>query len=185
MVGSLPIGIFSWLRPKRPVDDGLKTLAAIRQRGDAGMIVETACQLICNLDPNGCVHTLVGYNNVKYISLLVSRSLRQKQVEEGITDNLCPDTMESYARFVADTPIPNEPTRRRLYWFLYGLILMKTEELAEHDSAHQPSMVAIWTHLNECRDIIDNVLRANVLWTDDEKDVGMRNRRQRTPSIYL
>jgi hypothetical protein len=44
---------------------------------------------------------------------------------------------------------------------------------------------AIWDHLSECRDIIENVLRDNILWTDDEKDVGMRNRRQRTPTVYL
>jgi len=28
-------------------------------------------------------------------------------------------------------------------------------------------------------------LRDNILWTEDEKDIGLRNRRQRTPSIYL
>ncbi len=179
------MGIFSWLRPKPPADDGMKFLAGILESGRPDMIVETARQLICGLDLYGCVQTLVGYNNMKHINLPVSKRLRAEQVKGDVKDGPCPDSIETYAGFLATSPIPNEPTRRRFYWFLYGLLLMKTEELAEHDSAHQQSMVVIWTHLSECRDIIENVLRDNILWSDDEKDVALRNRRQRTPSISI
>ncbi len=62
---------------------------------------------------------------------------------------------------------------------------MSAEDIAEHDPACREAISAIWNHLSECQDIIEHALHDNILWTDDEKDVGMRNRRQRTPTTYL
>ena len=163
----------------------MSVFVAIVENGRPEMIVETARQLICALDRNGCVQTLVGYKNMKHIMLPVSQRLRAKQIEAGAKDEPCPDSIESYARFIANSCPPDLPSRWRSYWFLYGSLLMKVEDIAEHDPAYQQSVWAIWNHLSECQDIIENVLRDNILWTEDEKDIGLRNRRQRTPSIYL
>jgi hypothetical protein len=179
------MGIFSRFRQKPPADERMSALAEILEGNQPDIIVETARRLICDLDPNGCVQTLIGYKNMKHINLLVSKRLRAEQVKAGVKDDRCPDSIETYGKFLATSRIPNEPTRRRFYWFLYGLFLMKAENIAEHDPAYRESVAAIWHHLSESRDIIENVLRDNILWTDDEKDVGMRNRRQRTPTVYL
>jgi hypothetical protein len=150
----------------------MSALATILESGRPNMIVETTRQLICDLDRNGCVQTLVGYKNMKHIYLPVSKRVRAEQVKAGMKDHLCSDSIETYARFIANSPIPNEPARRRCYWFLYGLFLMKAEEIAQHDPEYEEAVSAIWRHLSECLDIIENVLRDNILWTADEKDVG-------------
>jgi hypothetical protein len=80
-------------------------LARILESDRPDVIVETARQMICGLDPNGCVQTLVGYKNMKHINLPVSQRLRAEQVKAGVKDEPCPDTIETYARFLADSPI--------------------------------------------------------------------------------
>jgi hypothetical protein len=166
----MAMGIFSWLRPKPATDDGLLALAGILESNRPDMIVETARQLICNLDPNGCVQTLVGYNNMKHINLPVFQRLRAEQVKAGTNDHLCPDTIESCARFIVSGPIPDEPSRWRLYWFLYGLFLMKAENIAEHDAAYRDTLADIWMRLIDSSKFMKTVLEHNVLWRNDEKD---------------
>ncbi len=99
------MGIFSSLRAEPPADNGIPALAAILESGRPDMIVETTRQLICGLDRNGCVQTLVAYKNMKHINLPVSKRLRAKQMEAGATDEPCPDTIETWARFLAVSPI--------------------------------------------------------------------------------
>jgi hypothetical protein len=176
------MGIFTWLRSKPRADEGMSALAAILESGRRDMIVETTRQLIGDLDPNGRVQALVGYKNMRYINLPVSKRLRAEQIKAGVKDDPCPDTIETYARFIAKGPVPNDPARRRFYWFLYGLFLMKAEEIAAHDPKYAEAVSAIRRHLEECEDIIESVLRDNILWTADEKDVGIGNRRQRPPT---
>ena len=106
------MGVFSWFRAtKSATDELMSALAEILGSERPDVIVETARQMICDLDPNGCVQTLVGYKNMKHIELPVSKRIRAKQVKAGVKDDLCPDTIETFARFLAKSPIPNEPTR--------------------------------------------------------------------------
>jgi hypothetical protein len=172
------MGIFSWLRPKHRADEAMAALANILESGRPDMIVETTRQLISNLDPNGRVQTLVGYKNMKHIYLPVSKRLRVEQLKAGMKNGLSPDSIETYARFIAGGPTPNEAARLRCYWFLYGLFLMKAEEIAEGDPKYEEAVSEFW-HQLDCEDIIENVLRENILWTAEEKDVGIRNRHSR------
>jgi hypothetical protein len=168
--GAPLMGIFSWLRQKPSPDEGLLALAGILESNRTDVIVETARQLICDLDPNGCVQTLVGYNNMKHIYLPVSRALRERQVNAGVkNDDPCPDTIESYAKFIASSPIPNEPSRWRSYWFLYGLFLMKAEDIAKRETAYRDIFADIWIRLIESSRLTKTVLEHNVLWRNDEK----------------
>jgi hypothetical protein len=108
--------IAAWFRPKDAGDARVKFLASILESGSPDMIINTTREMICGLDPNGCVMAMVGYKNMRHIYLLVSKKLRKQQLDSGVTNDLAPDTIEGYARFLSDTPIPNEPTRWRLMW---------------------------------------------------------------------
>jgi hypothetical protein len=105
----------------------------------------------------------------------MSPRTRQVQIHSKINVQLVPNTIEQFAKFISNSPIPNEETRRRFVWFMYGLFLMKAEELAERDVSHEQSVQDIWNYLRQYRGVINNVLKENILWTDDEKDVGLRN----------
>lgn len=179
------MGVFSGFRPKARIDAGMLGLAALLGSGSCDLIVEAASRLICGLDPNGCVQMLVGYKNIKHIYFPVTKELRARQAKAGAGEEPLPDSIEGYANFLVKGTIPNELARRRVYWFLYGLALIKVEEIANHDQKYAGSISAIWRHLGECQDIIETVLQDNVLWSDDEKNVGMGNRHQRTPTVYL
>jgi hypothetical protein len=102
------MGIFSRFRQKPPVDERMSALAEILEGNQPDIIVETARRLICDLDPNGCVQTLVGYKNMKHINLLVSKRLRA-ELKAGVKDDPCPDSIETYGKFLATSRYRTSP----------------------------------------------------------------------------
>jgi hypothetical protein len=116
-----------------PPDPDMQAVAEILEMNRPDMIVEMARELVLSFDPNGCVQLLVGYKNMKHIMLPVSKELRAKQIKEGMGGELCPDSIAGMAGMIANTPPPDEPSRRRSYWFLGGLLLMRAEEIAADD----------------------------------------------------
>jgi hypothetical protein len=62
-------------------------------------VVETARELICNLDPNGGVMTLVAYKNVNP-TLGAMKEIRRKQIDAGITTGLVPNSIDDFIVFL-------------------------------------------------------------------------------------
>lgn len=160
---------------KQKRDEGLISFSSIIENGSVEIIIDTAREIIRDLDPSGCVMAMVAYKNMKHIYFPASKQIYDHQVKQGLTEGLAPNTIESYAKFLSDSLIPNEETRWRLTWFIYGLLLMKAGDISQLDASYKEKMHSVWTHLRQYRDVIDFVLENNVIWTADEKDVGMRN----------
>jgi hypothetical protein len=111
------MGFLSLFRPKPRADENLVLLANILESGNRELIFETTRQVICGLDPNGCVQLLVGYKNVKHIYLLVSKQLRREldsNIRIGVRVDVLGEAMEEIESRSAPTlSVSSSPCRRK------------------------------------------------------------------------
>lgn len=135
-------------------------------------LVEATRRQVLSLDPNGCAMLLVAYNNMKHVMLPATTQLRMKQLRAGTMTSEFPGTIEAYARFLTRSPLPDAVARRRTAWFLYGLMVLKTEKLSA-GGQYEATMAEVWGHLRHGRALMPGVLEQNRLWSGDEKMVGM------------
>lgn len=136
-------------------------------------MVEIIHEMICRLDASGGVMTLVAYKNQREINLPVAKRLYIGQVARGTTNDLVPNSVDSYIEFTVKSYVnaPNEPSRRRVLWFITGLLLMKVEEISEIERSYEDLLADMWIHLIECSRGFKAALEHNILWTDEEKSV--------------
>ena len=61
--------------------------------------VEIARELICNLDPNGAVMTLVAHKNLNP-NLAAMKQIRRQQVDSGMSTGLVPNSIDDFIVFL-------------------------------------------------------------------------------------
>jgi hypothetical protein len=127
--------------------------------------VELMRRVICNLDPNGGVMTLVAYKNIRPI-LETMREVADRSVPKSLNEFilfLCRDIDSLPAS------AQNEIPRRRMLWFLHGLMVIKADEIAQSSPEVLKHVVEIWVHLIACSRVLRTALVNNALWSDEEK----------------
>jgi hypothetical protein len=136
-------------------------------------MVEIIHDMICHLDRNGGVMTLVAYKNQREINLPVTKRIHTRQVSLGIIKDLVPNSLESYIEFTVNSYVnaPDEPSRWRILWLINGLLLMKADEACNNEPIHEDLLADMWIHLIQCSRIFKAALEHNILWTDEEKSV--------------
>jgi hypothetical protein len=155
------MGLMSFFRQRSEPSQTAKVFSLLMRRPPAN-IVETVRGLICSLNQNGVIMTLVAYKNVE--------RLRNPDWER------VPDTIDLFVDFLCSdhdklgTSPRHEITRRRILWFIHALMIKKVNELAEHDDRFVKSAADIWVHIIVSSGVLKIALKHNILWTEDEKD---------------
>jgi hypothetical protein len=127
--------------------------AEIVQHLPPDAFLEMARELICGLEPNGGVMTLVAYKNVNPIVGAIRhprlKEIRCQQVDTGITTDLMPNSIDDLIVLVCASTdklgnsAKYEISRRRRLWFLHALIVMKANEVAQRSPERVRSIVDI------------------------------------------